>query len=145
MKTRKDYVTLIWIYKERKRIIREKYGFRNPDYVPMMKRLQSKIDDWNKNIKRIDARNEKIKTLVKSVNSFFNCNIHESHFASLPCCVFFKYGIEVIGVEGTKLTTHLRFKNKAIGARQRLNFTKSFKATPRNKEIYHKFKSHIKR
>lgn len=143
MPTRKQLISQIWIYRKRKKDIRGKYGFRNPAYVPMMKNMQRKIDAWCKEIKRIDRRNSKIITLHKKIDRFFNCKLTESHFASTQCRVFFKYGIEELNVEGTKLSRYLKCKNKATGARERLLFTRTFQKNTANKEAYHKFKTYI--
>jgi len=140
MRTRKDYVTMIWIYEKRRKELRESTSKR-------LKQMREKISVYNKRIRDIDKRNEVIAAIIKLTNDFFNVDIgSKSQSASVVLArySYYKAGLEmnIPNVDGTHLSEAIgREKKEAF--RRRIYFTRSFKTKPENKKAYHDFKKYL--
>lgn len=130
MPTRKQYITQIWVYMER----RNKLKRTDPRKIT----LYRKIRTWRKAIKRIDKRDEAINELVKKVNDYFNVNLYNKNGGKeliLARNCYYKYGMEN-GIVGKYLSVMIK-RPKYSCCRARLIFTRSFKKNELNKKQYH--------
>lgn len=145
--TRKEYITKIWMYKQRRAYYKLNYTGDEPySNTYGYKKLSMKISQWTKEIKRLDKRNEKIKRLLKSVNNYFDVDIKIKSAQKeviLAKKIYFKIGIES-GICGTHLSRYLgkTYINEATYNRRTL--TESFKTNPENKKAFHDFKNYLK-
>ena len=131
---------------KRREELRERFGsHRANGYADAVKNIRAKISFCKRQIKRIDARNEKIKSILYSVNKFFGVDIKSNvsnKIHSLARNCYYKYGMEH-GIEGSKLSAFIG-RSKLSAHKQRTRFTRSFKTNPENKKQYHNFLNSIK-
>lgn len=139
---RKWYYKKIWKYVEKRKEIKKRYKHGDPRYKVRIKAIKMKIDTWRCQIKRIDARKEKISQILRAVNRYFVTDIRKKKYDKtrlMAVNVFYKYAMEN-GIEGAFLARHMNRKDVSIPSRLRLKFTRSFKDKPTHKEVYHNFK-----
>jgi len=144
--TKNRYQQMVWVYKKRRSKLRERYGKRSAEYGRRAKPLTSKISIWNRQIKRIEDRNAKIKYIDKRICEFFCVTTmlnsrRTKNSVGLARRVFVKYCLEN-GVRSVDLDKYLGLKNAC--AKQRVRFTKSFNKHPESKKSYHKFVQYAK-
>lgn len=141
MKERAYYQRQIWKYEQRRRDLKGQHG----NFSGRTRHITRKIASWKLQIRRIDKRNEKLRTIISAVNEYFDVNI-ESKCMDLKHKqarkIYYKYACEN-NIQGA-------FVSKAINrasdtaAEARLFFTRSFSSIPENKKIYHHFVNYIK-
>ena len=142
-KTRKDYITLIWIYEKRAEEIHKQYK-------AMIKRrmaMKQKIEEYKRSIKRIDNRQAWGEKLVKTVNEYFSLDIRDNQNtakSNLARNIYYKYAMEQNNVRGANGAFFGRLigRSKVMPARGRRTLTSSFKSIPENREVYHAFKKY---
>lgn len=127
-KTRKEYVSMIWQYRKRRDA------------------LNQKIQTWVRELKRIDAKNEKALFLIREVNQYFNVEIqvrcNKPQYVLARNC-YYKYGMEEMDLRGLVLAKTLGNTYRKRASESRLRFTRSFRVNLKNKEAYHSFKRYI--
>jgi hypothetical protein len=147
MKDRNYYYRSIWKYKQRREVLRKKYGsIRDKRYAKEAANIRTKIGIYKLLIKRIDCRQKKLNDCISLVNDFFDVDIRKKKkdvLHSLARMCYYKYGMEVLKIEGSKLSLFIG-RSKISAAKSRLRFTRSFKTSPQNKESYHKFINSLK-
>ena len=145
--SRKEYISRIWIYKERRKKYVSNYKGSGPvSSTDSYKLLTKRISQWTKEIKRLDKRKEKIQCIVDSVNNYFDVDIVTRSTNSrvvLARKIYFKIGLE-LGIRGTHLARQIRRRSNDIASYSRITLTKSFKTNPENKEAFHNFKNYFK-
>lgn len=135
-----DYKKRIWTYEKRRK-----------EAYKTSRRLSTKIWQMRKCLYSMEAREKqrkgKVERLVASINDFFSVDIKSSRYDKshkIARNVYFKIGIE----SQLKQTDLCRAINRRGGAKtassSRMNFTKTFKENPENKEIFYNFKSYYK-
>jgi hypothetical protein len=145
---------MIWIYNKRRTELRERFGItvvhnghtKLPDeYKKQSAKLNKKIGAWNREIRKIDMKTKKIIKLKRSVEMFTGEDIDNQvgyrvpESVKLAKCIYYKFGLEN-GLLGTLLS-------ECIGSqvqqprKYRKMFTKSFTTTPKNKEVWLRFKA----
>jgi len=140
MPTRSEYVTMIWVYKARRKLIKDKWG------TGKTVQLTKKISQWTKEIKRIDKRNEIIGNLIESVNNYFDVKIESKCMDAahkLARKVYYKYGIET-RMQGVWISKAIGMSRVHTATESRRIFTQSFKTNEYHKSIYHRFKAYLK-
>jgi len=140
MPTRSEYVTMIWTYQKRREAVKDKYG------TGKTRKITKKISQWSKEVRRIDKRNERINSLIESVNYYFSVTIESKVMNAahkLARKVYYKYSIES-GFEGTFASKSIGMSRVHTATEGRRTFTNSFKGNPLNREVYHNFKTYIK-
>lgn len=141
--TRKQYYTQVWIYRKRRKALKEKYKLTKDErYRYCFLRITKKIKGWQRQIKEIDKRNKVIKGLVKRVNKFFNVQIESRRRDKehdLARHIYYKIGLES-KLEGKKMCMLIgRSASRAFKGRKVI--TMSFDKKPENKEAFHKFQN----
>ncbi len=129
-------------------IRREKYkrNFKGPGFFSKTKRYRifnNKLSAWRKQIRKIDARIEKVDTLKKAVNKYFSVDISsedKDKTTKIALFCYFKYGLEN-GFSGTYLTYRVKIKRRQTASEWRKRFNKSFATNRENKNSYHDFKN----
>lgn len=138
--TRKEYYTMIYEYKKRRSEAKKKYTIQ----MDIQKNCTRKIRQWQKEIKRIDYRNNKIKDIIKSVNEYFNVDISSRKMDkahSLARNIYYKLSVES-RLQG-------KFVSNSIGRSNwcasicRLKFQKTFTTNPENRKAFHNFKKYF--
>lgn len=142
MKSRSRYVTMIWMYEQR----RSKLDRNIPKDRIKRYSLYKKIRTYRKAIVRIDKRMEVVRNLILKTNAYFSIDIRakgSGDYISIARFCYYKYGIEN-GILGRDLALAVG-KNKYSASKRRRDFTKSFKTNLSNKEAYHQFKSYMEK
>lgn len=137
---REQYYFKVQTYKKRREVARKSYS----KSLQVMRNLTSKISRWQKAINRIDERNEKIKSLVRKVNSYFNVTIQSIAMDlehKLARSIYFKIGMEN-KIQGKFLAEFIK-RNKRTAFRNRVSLTQSFKTKPENRKAFYDFKNYI--
>lgn len=145
--SRKEYITKIWTYRER----RKKYIDNYEGAIPVSKTMQYKnltkrISQWTKEIKRLDVRNEKISNIEKAIRYYFDVDIKSYSTKKevvLARKIYFKYGLEE-GIRGTHLSRFIGRVSTETARHNRTTLTESFKTIPENKEAFYNFKKYLK-
>lgn len=144
-------------YERRRQKVKEKYG-RTSEYKQRVKKIQTKIGGWNRDIKRIDERNNKIRAIGNALSTFIGYNVKDMggedssyggfitntlmQTANLAACIFSKYGMEN-GIAGNFLSEYMN-RPSVTASRLRLSFTRSWTKDPTKKDMYLRFKEYIK-
>lgn len=144
--TKAEYQSCIWEYKRRRSLYRNNYTGVMPLYKTRRYIiLTRKISQWNKEIKRLDIRKEKIGKIVSQVNKYFNVKIQDRVFNkehNLARQIYFKLGLES-KICGTHLLRFIGRRHEDTAAYNRRVLIKSFKIKKENKEAYHSFKKYL--
>lgn len=127
MRSRKQYISMIWIYENR------------------CKALNKKIKSWKREVKRIDAKNSKAQAIIAGIKSYFNIDITKP--SNKPDCVlarncYYKFGMDN-GLRGYNLVRAIGGKHLQRASTNRLSFTRSFRKNNKNRETYHKFMEYM--
>jgi hypothetical protein len=137
MMTISEYKRRIWIYKNR----------RKQAYITS-RRLTTRISQMQSCLRSREARekkaNDKINSLIKSVNDFFGVDIRSnkvdlSH--KLARNIYYKIGIEK-QLREVLLCKSVN-RNAKAASYGRSVLTKSFKTNPENKKAFHNFKNYF--
>ena len=114
------------------------------------KQLQQKINNWNRKIKRMDERKNKIIALGNAVAYFTGINVkgigvesQRNYRIYNATALFAKYGLEH-DIGGLYLSQYMGKHEDAAG-RTRLAFTRDFEKYPERKELYHRFCQYMER
>lgn len=155
-KTRANYVTMVWQYKNRREALRQQYPLsktfptkRPEEYKRKAWRLDRKIKIWQKQIRNMDVVQNKIIALGNAIAYFTGCNVKSSGGTQgvkrmlLARSLFFKWGLEN-GIEGTSLMKYTGDTSVNTAARLRYSFTQSFGEGKENKDTWERFKIYIK-
>lgn len=152
---RKRYYTMIWVYKGRRNKLRERYGIKQvhfrkeplPEgYIVEVAKYSNKIKVWKRQIRNIDALNERLHNLEKAViqfthTKFKNINGYDAlkKEIRLAKSLYYKFGLEN-GIRGKELRLHIGGIREVQPAAYRKKFTQSFTTNPENKETWIRFK-----
>ena len=150
--TKNQYEQKISVYKQRRKVIQEKFNYINgksasPEYHKAVKTLNTKIRSWQRQVKRIEQRDLQIKNLDKSVFDFIGISVKDSmEFhdteTSYARLLFYKRGMET-GLNGKLLSEYVGAKDSGLASKNRLRFTRSFKFNKENLDMWHRFKNFI--
>lgn len=143
---RELYYFKIQSYKKRRAEYRMKYTGELPIYkTERYLHLTKRISQWQKEIKRLDVRKEKINKILQSVNRYFNVKIESrsrNPLTDLARKVYFKIGLEQ-HICGTHLGRFIGRKHENVASYNRKTLTQSFKTKPENREAFYNFKQYI--
>lgn len=146
--TRSEYVSHIWEYKKRRNVVAKRIIADRKQVT----QLQKKINRWANQIKIIDKRNDKIKSIDNAIKDFLGVSVKgrgidtssKNTHLQLAKKIFYKYGIEQ-GINGAFLCKYTDTTNPYSASRSRILFTQSFQDNKENSEMYHRFLAHLKR
>ena len=137
--TRKEYYTMIYVYKKRREEAKKKYEIQRNIY----RNCTKKIGQWQNEIKRIDTRKRKIKGIIKSINEYFDVDISSRKMDkahTLARNVYYKLAVES-RLQG-KLVSNSIGRSNWCASVCRLKFQKTFPTKPENREAFHNFKKY---
>lgn len=139
-------------YKDRREILRIKYGVVNGkkapiEYLHAVKNINRKIQSWGYTIRRIDKRNNELLFISNKLKEWSGVNIKHSLLTSetdhsLERNIFYKYCLE----NGCSASLIAEFVGATRGdtiARARKLFTKRWEKNPEWREKYKNFKRFI--
>ena len=147
------YQQKIHTYEERRQRLREKYGYTPgrviPGYGEAVRNLTNKISRWKRAIKRIEERQAKLELIAGRTELFYEGitlkNSAHSHKPEVCMArkLFYKYALEH-GCRSRDAAVYVGGKQPQWPATKRLQFTRSFKTQPENRELWHRFLKHMK-
>jgi len=163
MESRSDYYRAIYVYKQRREKLREKYGIKKinkktPEgYRKAVFGINNKIRIWRKAIKRIEHYNGLVQEVNRAIINFMGYDIRKTKRwakdprAQIARGIFSKYCIES-RIPGPYLRPYLgTSKSRGGGVNKagyeteiRRRFTRSFITNSENKELYHRFLKYIR-
>lgn len=145
--TRKEYYTMIYEYKKRRREAKKKakevLGVYQ-DHQKVYRNCTKKIGQWQNEIKRIDRRKDKIKKIIQSVNNYFDVDISSRKMDkahTLARNIYYKLAVES-RLQG-KLVSNSIGRSNWCASINRLKFQKTFQTKPENKKAFHNFKQYF--
>lgn len=138
----------ILTYKKRRDELTEKY-----DDVEIIRKhrdvIQQKINNWNRKIRVMDERKNRIVALGNAVAYFTGINVKDVGEDSQrikniyeATALFAKWGLEH-EINGLFLSQYMG-KHKDAAGRTRLAFTRDFETMPERKELYYRFCDYMK-
>lgn len=138
--TRKEYYTMIYTYEKRREDAKKNCEAQRNIY----RNCTKKIGQWQKEIKRIDERNKKIRKIIKSVNEYFDVDIASRRMDKqhvLARHIYYKLAVES-RLQG-KLVSNSIGRSNWCASICRLKFQKTFQTNPENREAFHNFKRYF--
>lgn len=148
---RAQYYTWIWTYKVRREEIRKRLGYSGPEYNKAVARINKKIKLWGRQIKKYDMISNKIIALGNLVATFTGHNVKDSATrynkngdpSWIARAIFYKYGIEALGLEQKLLREYAGAKRIHQPAEYRKAFNLMLRTDKEVKQMYENFKVHF--
>lgn len=110
--------------------------------------LSKKMDTWKNQLRRIEAREQRVKAAAAIVCEYFSVKTLVNQYGNrkrkmiMVLNVFYKYGIES-GIGGKYLSHYTGCKTVPPAANQRRKFTASFRTNKNNLDTWHNFKAYV--
>lgn len=131
-------------YKKRRSEICDRHGYNTSQYIS----IKEKITSRKNSLKRGLSIKETIDSAIFQVSEFIGYtptggNVGSNKEKHLSKAILYKYLIEK-GVKSSEIAQFLNMKDRHSPARNRRNFTRSFRTNKENLEMWRRFKSFMK-
>lgn len=153
VKTKNRYQSMLWMYKKRRDTIRKNlYVWRgdNKLYNMRVKKINLRIWYIRMRIKQIAKKERQVEDVIDRVKEFNDVDIRKltgsgrkTEIEYLTRSSFFKYIME-LGYEGSFVAAMTGYF-RTTPCMTRMEFQKTFKTNPENREFYHRFVEYMNR
>ncbi len=136
-------------YIKRREEFRKIYGVGSLEYRERVRKINIKIGNWRRTLRRQKELRNKIDELILNIKTFMGYDLFKNNKSPKTkegkCAkgIYFKYGIEN-KFYGTDLSNRIGLKGDWTASKYRRRFTRSFKTNKYNREMYHRFLNYIK-
>jgi len=133
----------IEMYRRRRKEYEDRYKATNPEqYRKLCKSIWRAMDNWRRQIKRLDEKEKVVKSLytkVKEFTGYYPSGTTRDKRRVLARGLYYKWGMEN-GIPGNYLRMQAGHTRVLTPSNTRMKFTRSLSTSPENRTIWKNFK-----